>query len=253
MPLVKVAARGHATNEMWADPAWAARERARRNAAGGQEPSIVNHARRPCGRSAGFRLLRRMGGAQRYPSVVGRAQRYPSSSSKNRPHPNPQAGRGSKPDGWSEAIPINRGRSATAAPDTRVRCRLSRAWPSMPEARDARRCRGHPLAPLLLVRRPGDQRPDFDGTVRGRRNPARPFDRLVEVRYLDDVVAAQLFLGLGERAVRGRDLAIACRDDSTETGRATARNWRTPADPARRGRAAASKKKGARQGAQEHC
>src|SRR5262245_34698951 len=51
-------------------------------------------------------------------------------------------------------------------------------------------------------------RPDLDGAELRARDAGRELDRLIQVPRLQQVVATQLLLGLGERAVRGREPAL---------------------------------------------
>src|SRR5262249_4830774 len=55
-------------------------------------------------------------------------------------------------------------------------------------------------------------RPDFDGPLPCAREAARDFNRVVEVSGVDQVEAAELFAGLGERAGRHLALALAGAD-----------------------------------------
>src|SRR6188768_2178968 len=52
------------------------------------------------------------------------------------------------------------------------------------------------------------ERSDLDRAACGRRAARRPFDRVVEVRRVDQVVASELLLGLGERPVGGDRPAV---------------------------------------------
>src|SRR4029079_6333893 len=57
-----------------------------------------------------------------------------------------------------------------------------------------------------------DDRPHVDAAEPRRRDLRRPLDRVVQVARFDQVVAAELLLRFGERAVRGRDLPVAHAD-----------------------------------------
>src|SRR5579872_1980236 len=63
------------------------------------------------------------------------------------------------------------------------------------------------IRPASAIHRP--DRPHLDRTVLGGGDLGGDADRLVQVLGLDQVVAAELFAGLGERAVRGQRLAVA--------------------------------------------
>ena len=73
----------------------------------------------------------------------------------------------------------------------------------------------HSFMPFLVELH---DRPDFDGARARRRNPRRDLDGFVQVVGVDQVVAAQLFLGFREGAVGGRDLALPDADGRRRLG-----------------------------------
>src|SRR3989449_9581433 len=64
-----------------------------------------------------------------------------------------------------------------------------------------------------------NDRPDLDRAATGHGNPGRDGDRLVEIARIDQEVAAQLLLGLRERAVGHYPFALAYPDAGRRGGR----------------------------------
>src|SRR5207253_7752248 len=64
-----------------------------------------------------------------------------------------------------------------------------------------------------------NDRPDLDRAATGHGNPRRDGDRLVEIARIDQEVAAQLLLGLRERAVGHYPFALAYPDAGRRGGR----------------------------------
>src|SRR5688500_7648982 len=61
--------------------------------------------------------------------------------------------------------------------------------------------------------------PDFDSAIAHRRNPRGDRDSLVEIAGFDEIVAAELLLGLHEGPIRRRDLPVAYPHRSCRLGR----------------------------------
>src|SRR5688572_3420240 len=79
---------------------------------------------------------------------------------------------------------------------------VSIAWPLRPRPPPSA------LRPLCWYLGEVHHRPHLDRAEPRRRNARRDLDRLVQVLGLDEVVAAQLLLRLGERAIGGRRLPV---------------------------------------------
>src|SRR5207245_2363265 len=62
------------------------------------------------------------------------------------------------------------------------------------------------------------ERSDLDRSADRGAGIRRPYERCVEIMCLDDVEAPQVFLGLGERAVGGHDIAVCHADDRSSVG-----------------------------------
>ena len=79
----------------------------------------------------------------------------------------------------------------------------SRGCAPTPPGRAPRPCDARSAPPRTTI-----TRPDLDRAVARRRDPGGPLDRLVERVGVDQVVAAELLLRLGERAVGGECLVV---------------------------------------------
>ena len=92
--------------------------------------------------------------------------------------------------------------ASSKSPSTRMSVATARPTPVGRGGRRPRMPRSHV-----------DDRPDLDTpTRRDRGERLGRLERLVQVRALDDVVAAQLFFRLGVRSVDGQDLAVTLSD-----------------------------------------
>ena len=56
-----------------------------------------------------------------------------------------------------------------------------------------------------------EERPDLDRATRRKRQLLRDLDCSIEVGHVDQVIAAELLLGFGKRAVTDRPLTVAAR------------------------------------------